>query len=292
MIVSTGSKDIENLNTKMDLAMKLYKTTILATALLSAFSVTHAATSDGKRFAVSAGWLHVMPQGKKQGISGSTTKQTPLLGERSVSSPGAGFEVEDADTAGLMLDYFVNNNVSLELVLGAPPEMELSGHGTIDLPVVGQAADLSKFDKIATTDAYTPTLLAKYHFGSINNKFRPYVGAGVMYAHFSDVKADPNVNAELNSNGLLAILKPELGKIKVDDAFAPVAIAGFDYNLNQNWFATASVSYAHLSTTAKLDVIGNTKLIGKDIPRATILKGRSEIEINPIVTYVGLGYRF
>ncbi len=80
MIVSTGSKDIENLNTKMDLAMKLYKTTILATALLSAFSVTHAATSDGKRFAVSAGWLHVMPQGEKQGISGSTTKQTPLLG--------------------------------------------------------------------------------------------------------------------------------------------------------------------------------------------------------------------
>ncbi len=272
--------------------MKPIKYTLLAATLFSVIPLSHAATSDGKRFAVSAGWLHVMPQGEKQGISGSTKKQTPILGERSVSSPDAGFEVEDADTAGLMLDYFVNDNVSLELVLGAPPEMELSGHGTIDLPLVGQAADLSKFDKIATTDAYTPTLLGKYHFGSIENKLRPYIGAGVMYAHFSDVKADPNVNAELNSNKLLATLKPELGKIEVDDAFAPVAIAGIDYNINKDWFATASVSYAHLSTTAKLNVIGNTKLVGANIPRDTILEGRSKIEINPIVTYLGLGYRF
>ncbi len=61
---------------------------------------------------------------------------------------GRRFPVEDADTAGLMLDYFVNDNVSLELVLGAPPEMELSGHGTIDLPVVGNKGDLSSLIKL------------------------------------------------------------------------------------------------------------------------------------------------
>ena len=268
--------------------MKPMMKALLPITLLGLTSVAHAATSEGKSFGVSAGWLHIMPQSSKQGITGSTTAKTPILGERPVSSPNAGFEVEDADTAGLVLDYFVNDNVSLELVLGAPPEMELSGKGAINLPIIGQAANLEKFDKIATTDAYTPTFLGKYHFGSINNKIRPYVGAGVMYAHFSDVKADRGVNKELSSNPILARLQPELGKIKVDDAFAPVAIVGVDYNITPEWFATASVTYAHLSTKASLKVKGNTSTGERDV----ILKGESDIEINPIVTYLGIGYRF
>lgn len=275
--------------------MKLTLKTALPIALICAIPTAQAATSDGKTWGVSAGWLHVMPQSEKQGVYGSTTEKTPLIPNTPASSPQAGFEVQDADTAGLILDYFVNDNVSLELVLGAPPEMELSGKGLITVPLGGMeltAANLNKFDKIATTDAYTPTFLAKYHFGAINNKLRPYVGAGVMYAHFSDVKADPNVNAELNNDDILKLLKPELGKIKVDDAFAPVVIAGLDYNINSNWFATASVSYAHLSTKAELNVIGNTAIFDPNSPRDSILKGESKIEINPIVTYLGIGYRF
>ena len=275
--------------------MKLTLKTALPIALICAVPTAQAATSDGKTWGVSAGWLHVMPQSEKQGVYGSTTEKAPLIPNTAASSPQAGFEVQDADTAGLILDYFVNDNVSLELVLGAPPEMELSGKGLITVPLGGMeltAANLNKFDKIATTDAYTPTFLAKYHFGAINNKLRPYVGAGVMYAHFSDVKADPNVNAELNNDNILKLLKPELGKIKVDDAFAPVVIAGLDYNINSNWFATASVSYAHLSTKAELNVIGNTTIFDPNSPRDSILKGESKIEINPIVTYLGIGYRF
>ncbi|KQW88294.1 OmpW family protein [Acinetobacter sp. Root1280] len=275
--------------------MKKIIKTLLPITLVCVMPLTHAATSEGKTWAVSAGWLHVMPQGKKQGVFGQITDKAPILKNTPASSPGAGFEVQDDDTAGLILDYFINDNVSLELVLGAPPEMELSGKGQINIPFGGieiTAANLDKFDKVATTDAYTPTFLAKYHFGSVNNKLRPYLGAGVMYAHFSDVQADPNINAELNSNAILALLKPELGKIKVDDAFAPVVIAGLDYNINKSWFATASVSYAHLSTNAELNVIGNTELFGANIPRDTILKGKSKIEINPVVTYLGIGYRF
>ncbi|MCW8039292.1 MULTISPECIES: hypothetical protein [Acinetobacter] len=47
------------------------------------------------------------------------------------------------------------------------------------------------------------------------------------------------------------LLKPELGKMKVEDAFAPTAIAGVDVNINKNCFGTASVSYAHLCTAAQ-----------------------------------------
>ena len=71
--------------------------------------------------------------------------------------------------------------------------------------------------------------------------------------------------------------------VKIDDAVAPVAFIGADYNITKNWFATASVSYVHLNTRAKLDVYsGSNKFV----------TGETKIEINPIVTYLGLGYRF
>lgn len=270
---------------------------LLPVALLSVAGLAQAATSDGKTFAVSAGWLHVMPQGSKQGVYGQTG---PVLNNLPAASANAGFEVQDADTGGVMLDYFVNDNVSLELVLGVPPKMELSGKNNIiasGIPVVS----LDKYSKAATTDAYTPTFTGRYHFGSINNKFRPYVGAGLMYAHFSDVKTDSRINSELATtiNGTLNALhpefggkldvKPNLGKVKVDDAIAPVVTLGADYNITKEWFATASVSYAHLQTDAKINVNGVAP--GTNTP-TTLLSGHSKIEINPIVTYLGIGYRF
>ncbi len=77
--------------------------------------------------------------------------------------------------------------------------------------------------------------------------------------------------------------------MKVDDAVAPVALIGMDYNINKNWYATASVSYAHLSTKAKLNVNGVNPQTGDAL---TLISGRSGIEIKPIVTYLGIGYRF
>lgn len=262
--------------------------TILPLALLglTAVTATHAATSDGKTFGVSAGWLHVMPQSSAQGVT-NTAANDGLILSGSRYSAGAGFEVQKADTIGLTLDYFVNDNVSLEMVLGAPPKMKLSGAGLAEAPIPGASGvgpDLSKLDKVASTKAYTPTFLAKYQFGTVDSKIRPYLGGGVMYAHFSDIDVDSDrVNAALNT-GALALMKPSLGNVTVEDAFAPVVVAGVDYNINKDWFATASVSYAHLSTNAKLEILDKNKDL--------LITGKSKVEINPIVTFVGLGYRF
>ena len=244
--------------------MKLYIKTLLPIALLGLGTLTHAETSDGKSFGVSAGWLHIMPQSDAQGVNNK-------LGNTWKNTDNAGFEVQDADTAGLVLDYFVNDNVSLEMVLGAPPKMELSGVGRVNM-IGNLGVELGDYDKIATTRAYTPTFLAKYQFGTVDSKIRPYVGGGLMWAHFSDVKTDKNIKLPLGA---------QIKDVDVDDAIAPVVVAGLDYNINKDWFATASVSYAHLSTDATLKIDGPVKITGK-----------SEIEINPIVTYVGLGYRF
>lgn len=259
--------------------MKFLKV-LVPTTLLSVASLTQAATSDGKTFAVSAGWLHIMPQSSAQGIIGQTHSPVPVSYP---NAPSAGFEVQDADTGGVTLDYFVNDNVSLELVLGAPPKMKLEGKGNITA-LGHNVLNLNNFNTAASTDAYTPTITGRYHFGSINNKLRPYVGAGLMYAHFANVKTDKAIDAALATSAIGAY-KPSLGKVKVDDAIAPVATVGVDYSITKDWFATASVSYAYLSTNAKINV-------NSGLTNSTILSGSSDIEINPIVTYLAIGYRF
>lgn len=251
--------------------MKKLTTALLPLALIVTSFGAHAATSDGKSYAVSAGWAHIMPQGTKQGVQSNSN----LILIPSGFTSGAGFELDNADTAEFKLDYLVNDNVTVGLILGVPPKVDIQGKGKL----LGNRLDLESFSKVGDVKVYSPVLTGKYTFGDINNKFRPYVGAGFMYASFRDFKLNPEVNAKI------ALLGGSIRSVDIDDTVAPVAFVGADYNITPNWFATASVSYVHLSTHANLDIVSNAS-------NATLVQGSSKIEINPIVTYLGLGYRF
>lgn len=251
--------------------MKKLTTALLPLALLVTSFGAQAATSDGNNFAVSAGWAHIMPQGTKQGVQTNSNTQALPSGFTS----DAGFELDNADTAEFKLDYLVNDNVTVGLILGVPPKVDIQGKGQL----LGGALNLDSFSKVGDVKVYSPVLTGKYTFGNVNNKFRPYVGAGFMYASFRDFKLNPEVNTKIAPLGV------SVSNVDIDDAVAPVAFIGADYNITPNWFATASVSYVHLSTHANLDVVTN-------VGNVTLAQGSSKIEINPIVTYLGLGYRF
>ena len=259
--------------------MKKFTQALIPAALLAVSFAAHAETSDGKVLAVSAGWAHIMPQGTKQGVNST--------GAVNGFDSTVGFELENSDTAEFKFDYLVNDNVSLGLILGVPPTFDIKGKGVLLKNFGG--LDLNK--KVGDVKVYSPVVTGKYHFGTVDSKFRPYVGAGFMYAHFSNFKLDSSISSYLTSPTFITITHNTLKdgasirNVKIDDAVAPVAFVGADYNITKNWFATASVSYVHLSTHAKLDVVNNTT-------GATLLTGRSKIEINPIVTYLGVGYRF
>lgn len=250
--------------------MKNLVKALLPAALLSVAFSSHAETSDGKTMSVSAGWAHIMPQGSKQGVQ--TNSVFSALGGYNNQ---AGIELEDADTAEFKFDYLVNDNVSLGLILGVPPKIDMKGEGKL----LANQLNLDKFNKLADVKVYSPVIAAKYHFGAVTNKFRPYMGAGLMYAHFSDFKLDSEVTSDVAAKNM------EIRNVTIKDAIAPVAFIGADYNITPNWFATASVSYTHLNTEAKLDVYSNAY-------KTTIAQSKTKVEINPIVTYVGLGFRF
>ena len=121
-----------------------------------------------------------------------------------MDSRGSGLEVQDADTLGLMMNYYVNDNVSLQLIGGIPPKVDIKGKGEIlapmsgightciglDLPLAQDIliTNLGSKSKVATVRAWTPAFEAQYQFGQSGiNKFRPYVGLGIMYAHFGSI---------------------------------------------------------------------------------------------------------
>ena len=115
----------------------------------------------------------------------------------------------------------------------------------------------------ASARAWTPAFEFQYHFGKTGvNKFRPYVGVGMMYAYFNELEINPQTEKDLIAAGhMIANIKegnagaslegkkssanPKV-KLEATDAFAPIATVGFTYDFNDKWFAVGSVSYAHL----------------------------------------------
>ena len=72
--------------------------------------------------------------------------------------------------------------------------------------------------------------------------------------------------------------------LEASDAFAPIATVGFTYDFNSNWFAVGSVSYAQLSNDTTITVT--------DAKLGELIRSKADIEINPILAYAGIGYRF
>lgn len=241
---------------------------------------------------------------------------------------GTGLEADDVTTLGIMTNYFFTDHVSMEVKAGIPPKVDIMGQGQISAPFKATAkpeldlvsqipggiplgemylqkdlpiTDLSKFGKVAEARAWTPAVEFQYHFGKTGvNKFRPYVGLGVMYAYFNELEMDQGLEKDLINaghkianikngeagkalDGLPSTANPKV-KLEASDAFAPVATAGFTYDFNDRWFAVGSVSYAHLT--------GETTITVKDDKLGELVNAKSDIEINPILGYAGVGYRF
>ena len=337
-----------------------------------------------KRFSVSVGALHVMPQGKAQpfnvktaayqgieapvgavGIDTVKSNLDPAMGSNSTTTiinildgigvdtlpaslsgsakirglgdwnnPGTGLEADDVTTLGIMTNYFFTDNISFEMKAGIPPKVDLQGKGKIYAPFSATATptlgsinltsidlkndievtDLEAYGAAASARAWTPAFEFQYHFGKTGvNKFRPYLGVGLMYAYFNELEINPQTEKDLIKAGhMIANIKDgnagraleiaALGKgvavpsnlasegsapkVKVDasDAFAPVVTAGFTYDFNDKWFAVGSVSYAHLKNDTTITVT-NTK-------HGKLIKSKANIEVNPILAYAGIGMRF
>lgn len=241
--------------------MKL-KQAVTGMAVLASMTTAAHAQSAGSIY-VTTGWFHLAPQSSSEPLRVTSIGGSPT----NITEANTGASLDSADTIGLAAGYFITDHIATEFVMGYPPSFDINGTGSLE-----------QFGKLGQAKQWSPTLLFKYYFNAPTAAFRPYLGLGVSRIWFTDEHIS---NSAFEANVLHGPTS-----VTTDSSWAPVFNAGFTYAFNQHWFAGLSVSYLPLSTTAKLNTAAAT-------PVGTLtVQSQTKIKLNPIVTYVNIGYRF
>ncbi|WP_421418570.1 OmpW/AlkL family protein [Pseudoalteromonas lipolytica] len=173
-------------------------------------------------------------------------------------APTLGLRGDDNTQMGITIDYAFNDNWVLELVAATPFSHDVQGTG-------GLAGN-----KIADIKQLPPSLIAQYHFLDSTYKFRPFVGVGINYTTFFDEQPSAALKATLGTNDV---------EVKLDDSFGFAAQAGFNYMMNENWGLHGMVALIDIDTDATVYADGAKALT-------------STVEIDPVVTMLGVKYKF
>jgi outer membrane protein len=244
---------------------KPFKALSCAAALsaLAAFSLPAAAQSAGSNV-FGVGWFHLSPNDSSEPLTRTTA--FPAGGPIA----GSGATIDSADTVGLAITHFWTDNLATTLDAGIPPRFHLKAQGAT-LAAAGVT-------DIGSAKQWSPAIVAKWFFGDANSKFRPFIGGGVTYVWYSGVELSQpfqNAAALTGSNGTATA--------HLSSSWAPVANIGGTYNFDKNWSMSLSVSYIPLKTNA--DVTASGGAFGTQTSRTTLT-------INPLVTFLSVGYTF
>lgn len=165
-------------------------------------------------------------------------------GEGRVEENALKTDVGNAVSPEFDVTYFMSNNLAMELI-AATAEHEVDA-GALNL---------------GNTFILPPTLTLQFHFMP-DNKFSPYVGAGLNYSVFY---------GEKNGTGF--------SNLDVKNGVGYAVQAGFDYWLDKNWGLNFDTKYIDLDVDVSVD-LGTTNLNAKNV------------DINPLIIGTGISYRF
>ncbi len=166
----------------------------------------------------------------------------------------------DSDTQlGLNFAYMLTDHVGIELLAATPFQHDVSISGTAGGLADGKLGDLKHLP---------PTLSLVYYPMDSQSAFQPYVGAGVNYTWFFD----ESVGSAATAGGF--------DNFRVKNSWGWAAQVGMDYMLTDQLMINAQVRYIDIDTDAYVD---NT-VLG--------VRAKVDVEVDPMVYMVGLGYKF
>jgi outer membrane protein len=199
--------------------------------------VLGAGASQAQDNIVKAGVSYYQTHSKTDGISGIGVP------------PGADAEVDSATTVIFVYERLFTPSLGVEFVLGVPPKIKAKATGTI--------AFLG--DDILSARNVAPTLFVNYHFFGANDALRPYLGAGVNYTRFTNVKSNLAPDVKMGSSTGLALQ------------------AGVNYAINKDWGLFTSI--AKINVKSKIVAVGSTVLT-------------TTVDFRPIVYTAGVFVQF
>ncbi|WP_416899450.1 MAG: OmpW/AlkL family protein [Minwuia sp.] len=151
--------------------------------------------------------------------------------------------------------YFFTDNIAAELIL-ATTRHQIKGQGA-----------LGGINNAASAWLLPPTLTLQYHFNP-GGDLQPYVGAGINYTIFYGEDADGALVGAVGAT-----------RVEAENSFGLAVQAGLDYRIADNVFLNLDVKYVRIDS----DVTLTTANAGVQ---------RTDLNINPVIVGVGLGYRF
>lgn len=247
---------------KKNLGSVMLKT--LPVVLMATFAASASAQKAGDNV-ISAGWMHLKPFDSSKPVRVTSPIQQEM--------PGSGSTVGSSDTLGLAYTRFLTDNLSLTFDAGIPPKFTLTGTGT-----------LSGVGEIGTANQLSPAVLLKWHFLESNAKLRPFVGAGLTYVWYDNIKTTEKFQGYMSNAMSRGATSAGRTKVDLESSFAPVLNAGVTYAIDDRWSLNFSASYILLKTTAKME----TTILGAP----AVFKSETKLTLNPLVTFLSVGYKF
>lgn len=167
---------------------------------------------------------------------------------------GGSFDVSAGYLASLDLSYFFTRNFAIEgMITSSNSEATLSGN-------IGSGSAVTELGEFSML---LPTLMLQYHFRG--EKVTPYIGAGVNYASFYDVKPSNQIT-----------------DIEYENTIGPALQAGIDFDiLNFKIFGKSTF----LNLDAKFLLVQSEATIDT----ASMKDVKVDAKINPFVFGFGFG---
>lgn len=172
----------------------------------------------------------------------------------------------DSDTQlGLNFAYMVTDKIGIELLAATPFSHEVGVKG------VSNAVNIGGLDgKLGDIKHLPPTLSVVYYPLDSKSAFKPYVGIGINYTTFFQ----EDLSSERKAQGF--------SNLDLDDSWGLAFQVGADYMLTDKLMINAQVRYIDIETDAT--VSGPTAL--------GVNKTKVDVDVDPMVYMVGLGYKF
>ncbi len=164
---------------------------------------------------------------------------------------------------GITATYMLSDNVGLELLASTPFEHDIA---IKNVPV-----------KAGSAKHLPPTVTLQYFFGTSQDAFRPYIGAGLNSTIFFSEDVDPQLNAALD--GIVGLPTGSVqAELELDQSWGLALEAGFDYQINDRWGWNAAVWYIDINTDATV--------------KTAVADVSFGVDIDPWVVMTGITYKF
>jgi outer membrane protein len=209
---------------------------VVASAVLGALMFGAVGVAHAQSITVKGGFIQYNTSSRSNGVTG-------------IGIPaGADAKTANAGTALFTLEAEVMPDVGIELVLGVPPKIKANATGSV-----------AYLGEVLSARNVAPTLLLNYHFFNKSDAFRPYIGLGVNYTKFTDIKT------------------PYGWDVKMGDSTGLAGQVGADYMFSKDWGLFASIGKAKVKS----------KIVASG---ATVLQ--TTIDFRPTTYAFGASYRF